>query len=114
MITINTSEDWEKIRNEKLNVVVDPMVFRAADVFLRGSNGLAQSQELKHPETMWGAIRSNIGSLCAFFDTLILEERLPMYDYGMSFPPDIDTGKHTLVEFCNDEKEALVSVTVQD
>jgi hypothetical protein len=112
MITIATSGDWEKIRKEKLNVVVDPMVFRAADVFLRGSKGVAQSPELKHPETMWNAIRNNIGSLCAFFDTLILEERLPMYDYGMTFPPDIETGKHTLVEFCNDKKETLISVTV--
>jgi hypothetical protein len=114
MITIATGADWEKIREEKLNVVVDPMVFRTADVFLRGSKGLAQSPELKHPESMWSAIRSNIGSLCAFFDTLILEERLPMFDYGTTFPADIDIGKHTLIEFCNDDEEALVSVTVRD
>ena len=40
-IEINASADWEKIREEKLNVVVDPMVFRTADVFLRGAKGVA-------------------------------------------------------------------------
>jgi len=76
---------------ENLNVVVDPMVFRTADVFLRGLKGVTQSPELKHPETMWKAISNNIGSLCAFFDILVLEKRLPMYDYNITFPPDIDT-----------------------
>jgi hypothetical protein len=94
-IEINASADWEKIREENLNVVVDPMVFRTADVFLRGAQGMARSRELKHPATMWNAISSNIGSLCTFFDT------------------DIETGKHTLVESCNAAEEVLVSVSVQ-
>jgi len=76
--------------------------------------GLAQSPELKHPEMMWSAISSNIGSLCTFFDTLILEERLPMYDYDMTFPPDLETGKYTLVKLCNDDEEVLVPVAVRD
>ena len=112
-IEIKTDADWEKIRDEKLNVVVDPMVFRTADVFLRGAQGMAKSRELKHPATMWSAISSNIGSLCTFFDALILEKRLPMYDYAMTFPPDIETGRHTLIETCNAADEVLVSVSVQ-
>jgi hypothetical protein len=113
MITIDTARDWEKIPAEGLNVVVDPMVFRTADVFLRGLSGLARSSEPKHPGTMWSAISSNIGSLCTFIDTLILEDRLPMYDYGMTYPSDIDTGKHVLVELCNEDAEVLVSVSVR-
>ena len=112
-IEIKTDADWEKIRDEKLNVVVDPMVFRTADVFLRGAKGMAQSRELKQPATMWSAISSNIGSLCTFFDALILEKRLPMYDYAMTFPADIETGRHTLIETCNTDDEVLVSVSVQ-
>jgi hypothetical protein len=112
-IEIKTDADWQKIRAEKLNVVVDPMVFRTADVFLRGAKGMGQSRELKHPATMWSAISSNIGSLCTFFDALILEKRLPMYDYAMTFPPDIETGRHTLIETCNADEEVLVSVSVQ-
>src|SRR5262249_54799350 len=107
-------DDWEMIRMKNLNVVVDPMVFRTADVFLRGANGLAQSSELKNLETMWSAISGNIGSLCTFFDTLMLEERLPMYDYDQTFPPDLEHGKHTLVEYCNDDEEVLVAITVKE
>lgn len=112
-ISIETDADWENIRaNERINVVVDPMVFRTADVFLRGAAGVAQSPEPKHPETMWAAISANIDSLCVFFDSLILEDQLPMYDYGSTFPPDIETGKHTLIELCNTHSDILVPVTV--
>src|SRR5690242_15192435 len=113
VIEIRSPADWEQIPKAGLKVVVDPMVFRTADVFLRGARGLAKSPELKHPATMWNAISSNIGALCTFFDLLILEKRLPMYDYGMTFPPDIDTGKHALVEYCNESEGVLVPVTVQ-
>ena len=116
-IQIEKDADWEKVRdNKRIKVVVDPMVFRTADVFLRGSKGISQSPELKHPDTMWSAISSNIDSLCAFFDALILEELLPMYDYEMTFPPDIDTGKHTLVELCNAhaDEAVLVPITVKE
>jgi hypothetical protein len=117
-ITIQNDADWEeKIRgNKRIKVVVDPMVFRTADVFLRGSKGIARSPELKHPDTMWNAIASNTDSLCAFFDALILEDLLPMYDYDMTFPPDLDTGKHTLVELCNAHADdaVLVPVTVKE
>jgi hypothetical protein len=111
-ISIQTSADWEKIRQENLKVVVDPMVFRTADVFVRGIQGAAKNPNTPEPEKQWSAIRSNIGSLCAFFDALILEELLPMYDYAMTFPADLDTGKHNLVEACNRNELVLVSVTV--
>lgn len=92
-------------------MVVDPMVFRTADVFLRGAGGLARSSA---PETMWSAISSNVGALCTFFDTVILEKRLPMYDYDETFPPDMVTGKQALIEYCNEAEEMLVAVTVRD
>lgn len=119
-IVINTDAEWEKIRHRHddpqldINVVVDPMVFRTADVFLQGLKPLMQSRELIHPASRWNAISSNIGSLCTFFDLLILEGRLPMYDYDTTFPPDIQTGKNTLVELCNDAEDVLVPVTVRD
>jgi hypothetical protein len=116
-ILIEESDDWKMIRRKNLNVVVDPMVFRTAEVFLRGLHGFLeqrQAPEPKHPESMWNAIKSNIGSLCLFFDSLILEERLPMYDYYMTFPPDLETGKRTLVKLCNESEEVLFPVTVRD
>jgi hypothetical protein len=112
-IEIQSATDWDKISKAGLKVVVDPMVFRTADVFLRGAKGFAQSSDSKSQEKMWSAISGNIGALCTFFDTLILEDRLPMYDYGMTFPPDLETGKHTLVEYCNETDNVLVTVSVQ-
>jgi hypothetical protein len=35
-IEIQTDEDWAKIRAEKINVIVDPMIVRSADLFLQG------------------------------------------------------------------------------
>jgi hypothetical protein len=112
-INIKTEEDWDKISGEGIKVVVDPMVFRTADVFLRGKNGIAGSRELTHPESMWNAISSNIGALCTFFDTLILEERIPMYDYDQTFPGDNYAGRRALIEYCNEFEEVLVTVSVQ-
>lgn len=113
-IEVNTSADWELIRSEGLKVVVDPMVFRSADVFLRGRSGVKTSPDPKPDEKMWSAISSNIGSLCAFFDALILEERLPMYDYNYTFPGDIEEGKKALVDYCNSQDPVLVPVSVGD
>lgn len=92
-IVVQSPDDWNLVRQRNLGVVVDPMVFRTADVFLRGAAGALQSPEMVAPEDKWRAISANVGSLCAFFDTLILEPSLPMYDYDITFPPDIDTGR---------------------
>src|SRR5947199_3438000 len=111
-VSIQTSADWEIIRQEKLKVVVASMVFRAADVFLRGIKGTERDANKAEPEKLWAALSSNIGSLCAFFDAVILEDRLPMYDYAMTFPPDFHTGKHGLVDVCNRDEPVLVTITV--
>ena len=125
-LKIERSADWDaKIRRDPtLNVVVDPMVYRTADVFLRGAEGWKKYQsDLGIPPEdqakKCDAISKNIGSLCTFFDVLILEERLPMYDYYYTFPPDIDMGaetpgrQHWLVNKCNSlEEGVLVEVAV--
>lgn len=106
-IKIDEPTDWPRIKEAGLEVVVDPMVFRSAEVFLRGR------QAAPHASQAWEALSKNIGSLCAFFDALILERRLPMYDYIMTFPPDLHQGKHTLIEWCNGlEPNVLQPVTV--
>jgi hypothetical protein len=106
-LVIAQPDDWRRIGEAGLRLVVDPMVFRSADVFLRGWRGAPK------PDDAWLAIGSNIGSLCTFFDALILEKCLPMYDYGSTFPPDLQTGKHTLVEWCNDRGPTLLPVQVR-
>lgn len=109
-IEVRSDADWEAVTQAGLRVVVDPMVFRTADVFLRGAAVFRRS--LTPPETMWSAVSSNVGALCAFFDAFVLEDNLPMYDYDMTFPPDIDSGRQALTGFCNREGQTLVPVRV--
>ena len=97
------------------------MVFRTADVFLRGLKGWTQYRDARggqqNPDQMWGAINANVGALYAFFDAIIMEDCLPMYDYDSTFPPDIDIGAtstHWLFSTCNDVEEVLVEVSVRD
>jgi hypothetical protein len=111
-IKIMEPGDWEQFRNKKLNTIVDPMIFRTADVFLCGQKAVLESYEPKAPETVWSAISSNIGALCTFFDILILEDCLPIFDYETTFPPDLYFGSKTLFELCNEHEQVLVPVTV--
>src|SRR5215831_12524149 len=48
-VVVNESADWKMTRMKGLNVIIDPMVFRTADVFLRGEKGLGESPEVKQP-----------------------------------------------------------------
>ena len=40
-IDIANNQDWDKLIDRKLTTVVDPMVFRAGEIFMRGSSGKA-------------------------------------------------------------------------
>lgn len=110
-IAIENDEDWEsKLRRPGLTLVVDPMIFRTADVFLRGARGAP-----KDPQSVWRAITANLGSLSAFIDCLVLHERMPIFDYNSSFPEwdaSVDTKHTSLVDFCNADDVVLCPVTV--
>jgi hypothetical protein len=110
-IEIEAPQDWEeKLRRLGLTLVVDPMIFRTADVFLRGVGGAGQDAA-----GVWKAISANVGSFSAFIDSIVLEERIPIFDYLSSFPewdPAVDTTHTSLIDFCNAEDEVLVPVTV--
>ena len=41
MIDVAKAEDWQKLRQEGLLTVVDPLVFRTGEMFLRGRSGTA-------------------------------------------------------------------------
>jgi hypothetical protein len=84
-ITIKTDVDWKKLRAEKMNAILDPMIVRSADLWLRGRKG--QTDE-KAPE-VWAALDKNIDSLEAFFDAFILSERLPLVDYWTTYDSNI-------------------------
>jgi hypothetical protein len=105
MIRIDTPEDWGKLRREGLLTVLDPLTFRTAETFLRGAPP-------KDDETLWAAISKNVDALAAFVDALMVHDKLPVFDYYISWDPGI-SGDSSLVELVNgQETEALVDVHV--
>jgi hypothetical protein len=79
LIAIQQDEDWNQLRSQ-LDVVVDRTIFRTAEVFLQGG------QAAQDKSALWQAISANIGSLAAFIDAIVLNKRLPIFDYLSTFP----------------------------
>jgi hypothetical protein len=67
-----------------LDCVMDPMVIRAADLFIGGS---AYCRELtgKQNDELWPAINANLDGIFAFFHALMTRDRIPVIDYGATF-----------------------------
>jgi hypothetical protein len=107
VITLKTAGDWQRLREEKLTTVLDPMIFRAAELFLVG--GAYQSDET------WAALSRNLTGLAAFFDAIVLHERLPIFDYDITFPEATEVGAGTsyrLVPIVNAGQDVLAPVHV--
>ena len=110
MIAIRNETDWDQLRADGLKVVVDPTVFRTAEVFLQGERAARDKRAL------WQAISANVGSLGTFIDAIVLNDKLPIFDYLSTFPDRHDQDRADdarLVELCNREGEVLVPVTVE-
>jgi hypothetical protein len=107
MITITNDADWDQLRS--LDVVVDPTIYRTAEVFFQGERAARNKAEV------WNAISANVGSLATFVDAIILNDQLPIFDYLSTFP-DRDEKERAddarLVDLCNRNGEVLVPVTV--
>jgi hypothetical protein len=109
-ITLETAADWQRLRDEQLTTVLDPMIFRAAELFLVGQSGAAQGKET------WSKLSANLPGLAAFFDAIVLHERLPIFDYRITFPeaPEVGAGaSYNLVPIVNAEQEVLAPVRVE-
>jgi hypothetical protein len=106
-LNIYSPPDWKSLRQLGLTTVIDPLVFRAADVFLRGAPDEGDEQ-------LWDAISQNVDALAVFIDQLMLNDRLPIFDYGVTWEPDLAGSSHTLTELCNETAgdEVLVDVHV--
>jgi hypothetical protein len=81
---------------------------------LGGRRGAEQSLPGKQADDVWQALSANLGSLVAFFDALILSERLPLIDYGYTYESRIGFEQHELYRRCNNaaQDQLLVSVHV--
>jgi hypothetical protein len=77
---IEDASGWDGLRTDGLTTVLDPMIFRAGEVFLAGGGGAADD------DPRWTALSANLVGLAAFFDAIILNERLPVFDYDVTFP----------------------------
>ena len=109
-ITVSTEAGWDELRARGLTLVVDPMIFRTGEVFLRGAAGAA-----REPRELWRAISANVGSLAAFIDAIVLNDRVPIFDYKSTWPDrneEMLADDAKLVDFCNRDEEVLVPVTV--
>jgi hypothetical protein len=105
MLDVTVPADWKMLRQKRLLTVLDPLVFRAADAFLRGAP--AADDEL-----LWEAISQNVDALAVFVDAVMLQDQLPIFDYAATWEPELAESAATLVELCNQDEELLVEVRV--
>jgi hypothetical protein len=115
-LIVKNVADWQKFTNFTpaggLDAVVDPMIYRTAEVFLRGRPGV--SQTLASEDQVRKSIQRNLDSLMTFFDLLILSRTLPIIDYGTTFDQNVGIDADTIIQKCNQEEKLLVSVHVCD
>lgn len=84
-LRITSLDSWPLlVRDPGYEVVVDPVVYRIGDLFLadgpaRRAGGAADQS--------WTQIGEDIGGLVTFFDLLVLHERVPAFDYSVTFDP---------------------------
>ncbi len=103
---IRNLKDWKALSHNGLDVVVDPMVVRCGEVFLRGAVGA------RDPVQTWSLLELNVHALALFFDTLILEGRIPVFNYGDTFDAHLDFDRRVFA-VVNDVKHVLYDVSVE-
>lgn len=102
---IDRRADWAQLSRQRLTTVLDPMVLRCGELFLEGRSGAAD------PDGAWELLDRNLGALGLFFDRLILDERLPVFNYGDSFDAQRNFDQRALARI-NESEPVLVEVEV--
>ena len=108
-LSLAAPDDWGTLRERGLTTVVDPMIFRAGELFCAGG------RRAPDPVETWSALSANLSGLATFFDSIIYNVRLPIFDYGVTFPQADVVGVGTsyrLVEEVNIGDEILVPIRV--
>jgi hypothetical protein len=111
-IVIDKPGDWQQFRDNKLDVIVDPMVFRAADIFFRGHSLAAETLPVGDSDEIWKAISGDIESLTSFFDQIVMADRLPLIDYGATFDSALGYDVPWICRVVNEELEDRVIYNV--
>jgi hypothetical protein len=90
-IRITSSADWAKLKEDGLTTVLDPMIFRCGDLFLKGNPGEASDE-------IWDLLNKNMYALALFFDYLILAEKIPVFNYADTFDMHLDFDRRALTQ----------------
>jgi len=87
-LVITRFEAWPQLFSDAgFEVVVDPVVYRIGDLFLTGGRYGRGSEARRLADQSWSPIGEDIGALVTFFDLLVLNERVPAFDYSVTFNP---------------------------
>jgi hypothetical protein len=89
-LAIYQQHDWQKLVDLNLQTVVDPMVFRCGELFLRSARGVTDQA------AAWSFLDKNLLAIGSFFDAMILNDRLPVFNYTDTFDIGLDFDGTTL------------------
>jgi len=103
-ITVEKEADWTAI-SKIGGPVVDPMILRCGELFLRGAKAA------QDPNAAWDLMTRNIHALGTFFDHIILDAQIPVFNYGATYEPGQNFDLRTLSRV-NEQEEILVDVDV--
>lgn len=105
-IAIKETSDWQMLREQHLGTVVDPMVFRCGELFLKGASSAAMRVKT------WDLLSANLHAVEMFFDALILNTKLPVFNYGDTFDMPLNFDQRVLTRI-NDFDEVLYDIDVE-
>lgn len=104
-LTVENPEDWLTI--SKLGgPVVDPMILRCGELFLRGAAGVSDHA------AAWDLMTKNIHAIGTFFDRIVLDQTIPVFNYTDSFDIGQNFDERTLSQV-NAKDEILIDVDVR-
>ena len=107
-LTISQTQDWNQLLQDKLNVVVDPAVYRIGQIFLEGKKSGVDVDA----DARWRAVANDVAGLANFFDLIVLHDKLPAFNYASTF--EVYLGFHDrLGELVNQDDRVLFNVDVQ-
>src|SRR5262245_12955879 len=106
-IEIDGESGWATLQSSGLGTVVDPMVVRCGELFLKGAAGA------KKPNEVWSVLTANIQAIGMFFDTLLLNDAIPVFNYDSSFDPQVTFDRRVLARL-NETGLVLYDVQVGD
>src|SRR5215212_7623154 len=106
-LTISRTQDWNKLLQEQLNVIVDPAIYRVGQIFLEGKSRVGADEN-----TRWQAVVNDLGGLINFFELIVLHDRLPAFNYTATFECDLNF-QEQLGKLVNQYDKILLNVDVE-